>query len=120
MYLYEPNAAMMKLAPWAELQNRYPDLIKLAPSSHLFISETRHDDFPGRVLLVEGLVSNKDKKRLKGERLNVVVRNYPLTAADLRKKLGLIEGKDRFLYGTKISTPILILVRRDMGETSAR
>lgn len=112
MFLYEPNAALMKLAPWTELQNRYPNLIKLSPSSHLFISETRHDDFPGRVLIVEGIISNKDKKRLKGERLNVVVRNYPMTAPDLRKKLGLLEGKDRFLYGSRISNPVLILASK--------
>lgn len=112
IYLYEPNAAMMKLSPWRELQERYPCLLKLAPSSHLFISEKRLGDFPGRVLLVDEIVTGKDKKRLKGERLNVVARNYPVSATDLRKKLGLLEGKDRFLFATRVKNPIMLIAHR--------
>lgn len=111
-YLYEPNASMMKIAPWAELQQRYPDLMKLAPSSHLFISEERYEDFPGRILQVDEIITGKDKKRLKGKSLNVVTRNYPIPANDLRKSLGLKEGKDDFLIATRIKKPIMILAHR--------
>ncbi|MBD5280346.1 MAG: hypothetical protein HDS35_07370 [Bacteroides sp.] len=111
-YLYEPNAAVMKLAPWNELCRKYPDLKKLAPSSHLFISTILHDDFPGRILSIEKLIEKKDRKNLKGLPVNVSVRNYPLSAENLRKQLGTKEGRDMFIYGTRIKNPVLILARR--------
>ncbi|MDE7109673.1 MAG: hypothetical protein K2O49_06895, partial [Muribaculaceae bacterium] len=93
LYLYEPNASIMKLAPWAILSDRYPGLKKLGKDSHLFISDSRFDDFPGRVLKIDKTINKKDRKTLKGFPANVVTRNYPLSADNLRKKLGV--GKEQ-------------------------
>ncbi len=111
-YLYEPNAAVMKLAPWKELSTKFPSLKKLAPSSHLFTSPELYPEFPGRVLRIERVIEKKDRKSLKGLPVNVAVRNYPLSVAELRKTLKVKEGKDHFLYGTTLSKPILILAER--------
>lgn len=111
-YLYEPNAAVMKLAPWAELCVKFPKVKKLAQSSHLFISSELYPDFPGRILIIEKPIEKKDRKAIKGLPVNVVVRNYPLTVSELRKKLGVKEGTDLFLYGTTLSKPLLILSRK--------
>ncbi|MBD5298379.1 MAG: hypothetical protein HDS22_00165 [Bacteroides sp.] len=117
-YLYEPNAAVMKLQPWRQLANQYPGLLKLAPSSHLFISSTLYTDFPGRILTVRKLIENKnDRKSLKGLPANVSVRNYPVGADELRKKLGVKEGKNLFVYGTTLSRPLLLLAERSESET---
>ena len=111
-YLYEPNAAMMKLAPWRELCLRFPDLKKLAPSSQLFVSEALYTNFPGRILKIEKLIEKKDRKVLKGLPANVVVRNYPVSAENLRKQLGVKEGSDTFIYGTRLKNPVLLLAKR--------
>lgn len=110
LYLYEPNAPMMKLSPWGELSQCFPTLSKLAPSSHLFISPDLIPDFPGRILKIVSLPDKKDRKALKDFPVNIVSRNYPLSAVELRKKLKAKEGKEKFLYASRVgSTPILIL-----------
>lgn len=113
-YLYEPNASMMKLAPWYELSGRYPSLKKAAPSSHLFVSDSIIPDFPGRSLVITEIPDKKRLKSLKGHHINVSTRNYPLPASDLRKKLGVLEGDDIFLYATRLSAdqPITLLAKK--------
>ncbi len=112
-YLYEPNATMMKLAPWKELSLRFPSLKKFSDSTHLFVSEELFPDFPGRKLLITDIPDKRKLKNLKGACLNVVTRNYPMSADNLRKKLNLKEGSDDFLYAGKIkSSTVLILATR--------
>lgn len=112
-YLYEPNATMMKLAPWEDLSLKFPSLKKFSDSTHLFVSDTLLPDFPGRKLIIKGIPDKKMLKNLKGSHLNVVSRNYPMSADELRKKLNLKEGSDDFLYAGKIkSIPMLILATR--------
>ena len=112
-YLYEPNSSMMKLAPWDELSERHPGLKKFDHSSHLFVSTELIPEFPGRILLIEGTIANKDRKALKGFPVNIVSRNYPLSAEELRKRLGAKEGKDRFVYASRIGgKPIMIIAER--------
>lgn len=111
-YLYEPNAAVMKLAPWDKLIEKYPSIKKFDVSSHLFVSPVLYDDFPGRILEIERIIDKKERKTLKGLPLNVAVRNYPLSAEQLRKELNVKEGTDRFIYGSRIKVPLLILAHR--------
>lgn len=112
-FLYEPNSTMMKLAPWNNLNERYPYIKKLGISSHLFVSDQYIPDFPGRKLRITAIPDKKILKALKGEKLNVVSRNYPMTAVELRKKLGLKEGNDEFLYATRLNTtPVIILAKK--------
>ena len=109
-FIYEPNAPVMKLAPWHELCERYPSIKKAAASSHLFFSDIVISDFPGRILEITDIPDKKRLKSLKGEKINVVTRNYPMQASDLKKKLGLLEGDDTFLYASRLSDSSLILV----------
>lgn len=112
-YLYEPDAAVMKLSPWNALTERFPGIKKLDKSSHLFISDKYFESFPGRKLKYKGVIEKKDRKALKSFPANVVTRNYPLSADELRKKLGVKEGQDKFVYGTRINEkPVLILAER--------
>jgi 16S rRNA G966 N2-methylase RsmD len=118
-YLYEPNASVMKLAPWSALASAYPDLRKLGASSHLYVSRELHHDFPGRILRLDGEIDAKMRKALKGGRFNVVSRNYPLPAEGLRKKLGVKEGADSFIYGTRLgNTPLLLQATRLRNVTN--
>ena len=47
LYLYEPNASLMKACPFRLLAQHY-QLEKLHPNSHLYTSPNRIEDFPGR------------------------------------------------------------------------
>lgn len=112
-YLYEPDAAVMKLAPWDALSEKFKGIKKLDKSSHLFLSDKYFESFPGRKLKYKGMIEKKDRKALKGFPANVVTRNYPLSSDELRKKLGVKEGQDTFVYGTRINEkPVLILAER--------
>lgn len=114
-YLYEPNAALMKINCGAYLCNKYPGLKKISRNTNLYISDTLYNDFPGRKLSVEIIPDRRRLKAFKGERYNVAVRNYPETADNLRRRLGVKEGKDSFIYGFragKKETPLLVAASR--------
>ena len=102
-YLYEPNASVMKAGCYDTLADRYK-LTALSMNSHLFISSHLMEDFPGRrfrVIAVSSMNKQAVKELLKNvDRANIAVRNFPLTVAELRKRLKLADGGDRYLFGT--------------------
>lgn len=100
IYLYEAGAAMRKLQCASQICARYTDIKSLAKDSGLFVSETLHADFPGRICTVKAILSAKQLKALKDSHCRVVSSCYPMSAADLRKKFRLKEGEDKTLYAT--------------------
>ena len=105
-YLYEPNASLMKAGAFQVIAQRY-QVAPISSLSHLFVSQTPIQHFPGRSFHILASTSfNKKELRtaLKGmEKANISVRNFPLTVAALRKKLKLKEGGDTFLFATTLS-----------------
>ena len=102
-YLYEPNASLMKAGCFALLTARYP-LSVLSLNSHLFVSEEAIDDFPGRRFEITA-VSSFNKKELRCslsgiDKANIAVRNFPMSVAELRKRLKIKEGGDVYLFAT--------------------
>ena len=102
-YLYEPNASLMKAGCFALLTVRYP-LSALSLNSHLFVSDEAIDDFPGRKFEITA-VSSFNKKELRRslsgiDKANLAVRNFPMSVADLRKRLKIKEGGDVYLFAT--------------------
>ncbi len=113
-YLYEPNAALLKAGAFRSVAVRY-NLHKLHINSHLYTSDSRLADFPGRQFEVVG-AAPFDKKISKTlladvEKANLTVRNFPLSVADLRKKLRLTEGGDIYLFATTLSDGQRVIVR---------
>lgn len=102
-YMYEPNAAILKAGAFKSLAVRY-GLEKLHPHTHLYTSDIHLENFPGRCFQVAKVLSVKDAMQLKNEmpKANVSVRNFPLSADELRKKLKLADGGEVYLYGTTI------------------
>jgi len=99
-YIYEPNAALMKGGPWGEICQWY-GVEKLDRNTHLYTSERLVEEFPGRVFEVEQEVKlNRKTVRAVVERANVVVRNYPVDAATLRKQLGVADGGEKYIIAT--------------------
>lgn len=97
-YIYEPNAAVMKTADWQTLTSRYPDLKKADINTHLFLSDTFYNDFPGRTLRILMSLNKKDMKKLTNFKFNVVTRNYPLDAQQICNKFNLIQGGTDYIY----------------------
>ena len=102
-FLYEPNAAIMKAGCFGKLSVKYGAGF-LSHNSHLFISADEIDDFPGRSFKIECISSlNKKelKKNLKGiEAANITTRNFPISVAELRKKLKVKEGGENYIFAT--------------------
>ena len=103
MFLYEPNASMMKVGCFGACATRY-EVQAIARNSHLFVSDTLIEQFPGRVFRIMA-VSAMNKRELKTvlqdiKKANVAVRNFPLKADELRKRLKLADGGDIYLFGT--------------------
>ncbi len=103
LYLYEPNASLMKAGCFDELAERF-GVNPIASNSHLFVSESLKKDFPGRIFQITA-VSSMNKKALRENlqgisKANIAVRNFPLSVAELRKRLKLADGGDIYLFAT--------------------
>lgn len=105
-FLYEPNVAVMKAAPYAMLTQEY-DVWALAPNTHLYTSDDFEESFPGRAfhILKEIKLSKKDvATAIPDGKAHVVTRNYPVSAVDLQRQLGLKEGGDLYVIATTVGS----------------
>ena len=113
IYLYEPNASIMKAGCFAEIEQAF-EVSQLAPNSHLFASDQAIEDFPGRKFRVTAVTSmNKQelKQALKDIRqANIAVRNFPMSVADLRKRLKLSEGGNDYIFATTLTEGKKVLI----------
>ncbi len=100
-YLYEPNVALLKAGAFKSIGQK--GLYKLAPSSHLYTSDQYWPDFPGRIFRITA-VTRADKKEIHrlvpSGKANLTIRNFPMSVADLRKKLSLAEGGEDYLFAS--------------------
>lgn len=109
IYILEPSAMIMKLAPWSSLCRCYKAK-KLDKSSNIFITSEFPSDFPGRVTIFDRFLSKQDRKTLSGFPASVISKNHPLSSEDLRKKLNVKEGDEHFIYATKTNDkPVIFL-----------
>ena len=112
-YLYEPNASLMKAGCFGVLSGRY-DARMLSKNSHLFVSREPIAAFPGRSFRIIA-VSSFNKKELKRHlsgitKANIATRNFPLSVAELRKRLKLKDGGEIYIFATTLSDESHVLV----------
>ncbi len=102
-FLHEPNASIMKAGCFDELAAAY-GVSPVSRNSHLFLSAEPVDGFPGRSFSIERVTTlNKRELRqaLAGiEKANIATRNFPLSVAELRKRLKLKDGGDVYIFAT--------------------
>lgn len=115
-YLYEPNASLMKAGCFGVLSERY-SVSMLSKNSHLFVSQSPVVDFPGRSFRIRA-VSSFNKKELKRqlhgiEKANIATRNFPLSVAELRKRLKLKDGGETYIFATTLSDDSHVLLITD-------
>ena len=113
-HLYEPDVTLMKAGAFGSLCARYP-VWQLDVDTHLMTSDEWIPEFPGRVFEVEEMIpfSSKVLKRLKKEipQANIAVRNFVMTADELRKKTGIKDGGEVYLFGAKVKDVGLMLLK---------
>lgn len=112
-YLYEPNASLMKAGCFSVLSGRY-DARMLSKNSHLFVSRDLIAAFPGRSFRIIA-ISSFNKKELKRHlsgitKANIATRNFPLSVAELRKRLKLKDGGETYIFATTLSDESHVLV----------
>ena len=107
----------MKAGCFAQLCRQF-EVRSLHPNSHLFVASSLISDFPGRRFKIRN-VSTMNKKELKKvmgglSKANVSVRNFPIGAEELRRRLKLKDGGDTYLFGTTLAdkTHVLLFCQR--------
>jgi len=96
LYLYEPNASILKSGAFKLIGEKF-SLRKLHPNTHLYTSSVVLKKFPGRVFKIEELAFNRSN--IPERKANVITRNYPLTAEQLKKILKLEDGGENYVIG---------------------
>ena len=104
-YLLVPNASIMKAGCWQYITDHF-NVVHADANSHLFLSEQEQKGFPGKQYCIKSICSlNKKELRiaLQGiSQANISVRNFPLSADELRKRLKLKDGGRTYIFGTTI------------------
>ena len=113
-FIYEPNASLMKAGFYKSIALQY-GVEKLHPNTHLYTSYRYIKDFPGRIFQVKAVSSMKTSELSKAlsdvKNANITVRNFPLTVAELRKKLKIYDGGEIYLFATTLSDGQLVIVK---------
>ena len=105
-FLFEPNASVMKAGCFDEIARAY-GVSAISRNSHLFLSDRETDGFPGRTFVIDA-VTTMNKRQLRQtlsgmKQANIAVRNFPLSVAELRKRLKLNDGGDTYIFATTTS-----------------
>lgn len=104
-YLYIPNNAVLKSGGFNSISEKF-NLKKLHPNSHFYTSDELLETFPGRVLKVEIIDSKHIKK---GDKFNIISKNYPLTPDEIKKKYKIKDGGNDYLIFTQTQKNKIIL-----------
>lgn len=96
-WLYIPNAPIQKAAAVSFLGETL-GLKKLHPNTQLLTGEKYIENFPGRVLQVKE-ISPKILK--KGQKANIIARNFPMSPEQIKAKYKLKDGGDKYLIFTQ-------------------
>ncbi|MCH4155076.1 MAG: hypothetical protein LKF31_02105 [Muribaculaceae bacterium] len=119
-YLYEPNVCVMKTNAFGLLSSHF-NIDALHANTHLFISSRFIADFPGRKFRINEILPYHSSEIKSFSRhypaANIAVRNFPLTASQLKKKLKVSDGGDVYLFGVTLcdGSQALIICSKAVG-----
>jgi len=101
VYLYEPNAALLKAGAFKLISERSA-LQTLDVHTHLYVANELVSDFPGRSFQLHGLLDKKSMTKLRGHTVHVVSRNHPLSVKEIRKRYKLKEGGVEYVIAARL------------------
>ena len=113
LFLYEPNASIMKAGCFKQISDTYA-MPLIANNSNLFVSREKEVSFPGRAFSVIRTTSMNKKeisRALSGiKKANITVRNFPVTVAELRRRLKISDGGDKYIFATTTKSGAHVLL----------
>ncbi|MBP6378374.1 MAG: RsmD family RNA methyltransferase [Kaistella sp.] len=104
-FLYLPNNAVLKSGAFNTVAKKFK-LLKLHANTHFYTSDELVKEFPGRLLEV---VVIEPKHILKGEKFNIISKNYPLSPDEIKKKYKISDGGKTYLIFTQSQNGKIIL-----------
>lgn len=104
-FLYIPNNAVLKSGAF-NLISQFFNGKKLHPNTHFYTSDKRIERFPGRILEINMIDS---KHIIKGEKYNIISKNYPLSPDEIKKKYKILDGGNCYLIFTQTQNRKIIL-----------
>ncbi|KMQ64984.1 methyltransferase [Chryseobacterium angstadtii] len=104
-FIYIPNNAILKAGIFNLISERL-GLKKLHPNTHIYTSDQKINDFPGRILEMKVIDSKQIKKK---EKFNIISKNYPLKPEEIKKKYQIKDGGEDYLIFTQSKKGKIIL-----------
>ncbi|WP_228445019.1 class I SAM-dependent methyltransferase [Chryseobacterium indoltheticum] len=104
-FIYIPNNTILKAGIFNLISSEF-NLKKLHPNTHLYTSDVKISDFPGRILEMKVIDSKEIKKK---EQFNLISKNYPLKPEEIKKKYQLKDGGNQYLIFTQSKKGKIIL-----------
>ena len=112
-YLYEPNKSILKAGAFKLVSERF-NAPKLAPSTHLYTSDSLIEEFPGKIYLVEECIpfSKKTIKEVasKYPKADLTARNFPLDTNAVKKLSGIKDGGEKHIFATTLNSSEKIII----------
>lgn len=97
-YIYEPDVGLLKAGCFKLIAERNA-LDKLHTNTHLYTSDRLQKEFPGKSFeIIQSIEYKYFKKNKNNWTANVVSKNFPIKAEEIRKKHKIKEGKNEFLF----------------------
>lgn len=117
-FIYEPNSSVLKSGAFRLVGQRF-GLSKLHSNSHLYTSN-KLIAFPGRVFECRAVVPYQKKailKHLSEGKANITTRNFPESVDSIRRKTGLKDGGEFFLFATtNLEERLVVLICTKVSE----
>lgn len=104
-FIYIPNNTILKAGIFNLISSQFK-LKKLHPNTHLYTSDVKISDFPGRILEMKVIDSKEITKK---EQFNLISKNYPLKPEEIKKKYQLKDGGNQYLIFTQSKKGKIIL-----------
>jgi hypothetical protein len=106
-YIYEPNSSILKGGAFKSISLTF-NLPKIQTNTHLYTSDQHIENFPGRIFRVRDNANN-----IKPVKANIIVRNYPMSVDEIKKKTGIKDGGDLYvLYFSGIKKKFAVTADR--------
>lgn len=113
-WFYEPDVSVMKAQGFKALAERC-EVRMLDADCHYFTSEQLVPDFPGRIFSVDRQIefSSRQLKQLGRElrQANVATRHFPLSPEELKRRTGIKDGGETYLFGATLRNVGAVLLQ---------
>ena len=117
-FLYEPDAALLKAGAF-RYTALYFGLTKIAQHTHLYTSDRILPNFPGKISKIQQVtpysVFKKNNRQLSAG--NVIAKNFPIRAEELRKKHRIGEHPNLNIYFCREQNGELNVILSNTPET---